>query len=183
MLYFIIFLLVIVEGPIVTIAAGFMCAQGLLDFYLATLIIILGDLTGDALYYASGRWGMRSIINRWGKYVGFTEQKIRQFEKYFIRHGGKTVLIAKLAHGVGGVFLAAAGASHMKVKSFIFYSVIGTIPKTFILLFIGYYFGSAINKINNVFDFLALLVVAVIIGVILFYYLVGKFGKKINEKL
>lgn len=183
MLYLIVLLATTIEGPIATIVAGFLAAQGLVNVFIIVIIAIIGDVLGDIIHYSLGRWGMRSIVNRWGKYIGVTQQKIAQLEKYFVNHSGKTLLLGKLAHGIGGLFLIAAGASRMPISKFIFFNTLGSTPKTTILVIIGYYFGSAITKINNFFDLLAIIIIVIFLGIFLFYFFSGRFNKRIKNKL
>ena len=55
--YVLIFLLAIVEGPIVSIVAGFVSSLGYLDILVAYGVLVASDMVGDMLYYALGRWG------------------------------------------------------------------------------------------------------------------------------
>ena len=47
----------IVEGPVVAVIAGALSAAGILDWPWALLMLVLGDLIGDCIYYAIGRYG------------------------------------------------------------------------------------------------------------------------------
>ncbi|MFA6551022.1 MAG: DedA family protein [Patescibacteria group bacterium] len=181
--YLILFPLATIEGPIVTVIAGFLAAQGMMNVYLVCLIVMAGDLVGDVLYYALGRWGRMGILDKWGKYIGFSSAKIKELEDHFVNHSGKTLLIGKLAHGIGAVFLTAAGLSKMPFGKFIFYNVIGTIPKSLVLLLVGFYFGSAYARINKYFDWLALSMFILAVAFLVIYLLILKFSKKIERDL
>lgn len=158
--YFILFPIVAVEGPIITVAAGFLVAMKYLHFYGAFFIVVAGDLTGDILHYALGRWGREKIINRWGHYFGISSERLEKIEDHFKENTGKTLILAKTFHGIGGIFLIAAGVARISLPKFIWFNFLGTVPKTLILISVGFYFGYAISTIKSYLELIA----AVFIG-------------------
>jgi len=159
--YLILFPIAAIEGPIISIIAGFLIAQGLMNPYLAVVIIIIADLVGDGLYYSLGRWGMSVGL----KLFRLSQEKLQQLESHFDIHGGKTILFSKIAHGIGTSFLFAAGAARMPFGKFLYYNILGTIPKSLTLVAIGYLFGQSYVRIGKYFDYYALFTLT--IGVIL----------------
>jgi len=180
--YLLFFPAAVVEGPIVTIIAGFLVGQDMMNFAIVYVIAVAGDVAGDVLHYAIGRWGRQSLIDKWGKYFGITTARIKSFDKHFKNHSSKTLLLGKLAHGVGGVILAAAGASKVPLKKFIFYNTIGSIPKSLLLILIGFYFGQAFYRINKYLDYFAFSTFALGVLLLLVYMGVLRYGKKIKKK-
>jgi membrane protein DedA with SNARE-associated domain len=174
--YIILFPLAIVEGPLITVIAGFSASLGYLNLWLSYIVIVAGDLVADLLHYAAGRWGRETFIKKYGKYIGIHAERVEGLEKHFGRHGGKTLLIGKASHGVGGMFLVAAGLARMPFWRFFWFNALGTFIKSLVLLGIGYYFGRALGKINSLFDFLALLSVSAFLTAVFIYiyYLRGK---------
>ncbi len=158
--YFILFPAVAIEGPIVTVAAGFFIALKYFHFFGAFLVVVAGDLVGDILHYALGYWGREKVINGWGHYLGINSERLKKIEGYFEKNTGKTLIFAKVFHGVGGIFLIAAGIARIPLSKFIWFNFLGTIPKTLILISIGFYFGYAISTIKSYLELIA----AVFIG-------------------
>lgn len=170
--YLILFPIVVIEGPIATVIAGLAIALGTMNFFIAYIVITLGDVTGDVIYYAIGRWGREGFLEKWGKYLGIPPQKVVPLEKHFEKHGGKTLLIGKLAHGIGAVFLVAAGLVRMPLSKFITANFGATLIKSLLLLLAGYYFGTAVVKINSFLEFFAAFSIGagIIIFIVGFYY-------------
>lgn len=181
--YYFLFPAVIIEGPIITVIAGFLSVQGLMNFYLAFLVIVAGDLAGDAAYYAFGRWGRKNFIEKYGRFIGISPAKIASLENNFKSNGGKIIVFGKLAHGIGTVFLVAAGASRMPFIKFMFYNLVATAPKSVILLLVGYFFGHAWVRIGGYFDYFALGALVLSIGLLMLYYFVAKAIKKAEKNL
>lgn len=178
--YFALFPLAVVEGPIITVIAGFFVSLGYLNFWLAYAIIVAGDLSGDALHYAAGRWGGRKFIDRWGHYFGIGPNQVASLEKQFDKRGDKLIFIGKMSHGIGGAFLIAAGMVKMPFDKFIFSNLLATLIKSLLLLLIGFYFGHALATINTYLERIALISIGAAIGAFLIYFFYfRKNGKEI----
>ena len=69
--YLVLFPLVVIEGPVVTIITGFLVSLGFMDFIPAYFTIMAGDLTGDVLYYSAGRWWLNKTYKGVIKIFGY----------------------------------------------------------------------------------------------------------------
>ncbi|MFA5098903.1 MAG: DedA family protein [Candidatus Paceibacterota bacterium] len=147
--YILLLPVVVVEGPIITVIAGFIVSLGLMNFVTTYLVVIFGDVGGDIIYYAIGRWGREKFLERWGRYIGFPIEKVVPIEKHFEKHGTRTLFVGKMAQGIGGIFLVAAGLVRMPFYKFVSANLIATLAKSFGLLLLGYFFGEAIDNINS----------------------------------
>ncbi len=107
--YWIIFFISIPEGPIVGIIAGFLAGQGYLDPILVFVILFLGDIFGDIVHYAIGRWARHGFLDRWGKYLGAPPEKMQKIEQYFLNNQFKILAFAK-TQTIGSVFFFFAKA-------------------------------------------------------------------------
>lgn len=154
--YAAIFPLSVLEGPVVTILAGYLVSLGYLDPLLAYATVVAGDITGDLAWYAAGRWGRRGIESRWGKYLGVTPERMRRIEEHFRRHSGKTLLIGKFTQALGALVLFGAGATRVRPQRFLVFNLAATLPKSLALLIFGYYFGKASAQAGSVLNLVAL---------------------------
>jgi len=179
--YLILFPLTVIEGPIVTVTAGLMSSLGLMNFYVVYMIVVAGDLTGDGIYYSIGRWGRRPL-ERWGKFIGVHPERIEKIEKHFINHGGKTLIAAKLSHAVGGIVLISAGIARIPFRKFIFFNFWATLPKSLILILIGYYFGNTYLRFQKFVDLAWLGTLAIAILMFVIYMFLRRAGKKLSDE-
>jgi len=147
--YLFLFPVVVVEGPIITVIAGFLSSLGLLNIFIAYAVVVVGDIAGDIMYYALGYYGKQRFINGWGRFLGITLERVERLEKHFEKHSGKTLVIGKLSHGVGAIVLVAAGIARMPFRKFVWYNFIPSLPKSLILLLIGYYSGESYIKVHT----------------------------------
>lgn len=169
--YAVYFPITIIEGPIVTIIAGFLSSLGYLNFIVIYLIAILGDLVGDIIYYFIGRWGGGRIVKK-GKFLWVKLEQLTKIENHFKSHAGKTLLFGKWTQHLGAPILVASGMSNMPIGKYLFFNLAGTIPKVLIFILIGYYFGQAYDKINKYFGYASLSMAVALILVIIYFVIV-----------
>lgn len=178
--YILIFPIIVLEGPIITVICGFLVYLGHLNGPATYLMLVTGDLIGDILHWLLGRYFK---YKPWFKKVagifGFDAKKEKVLEEHFRKHPGKTVLFAKVSHGVGGFIQTVAGIAKVDFWVFTKYSFIGTIPKSLILFFIGYYLGNSYLKIDKYLDYSAYFVISAVLLVGI-YFIIKKY---ISRKL
>lgn len=150
--YALVFFLTVVEGPVISVISGLLTSQGILAFWLAYLVAVIGDTAGDVIYYFLGRWGKDWFIRYPGRLIRVTEKDLTKIEQQYEKYGGRLVMLSKLAHGIGPAFLVAAGAAKMPFGKFIGSCLLAALPLSLTFLLIGYYFGDALNKISRYFD-------------------------------
>ncbi len=143
--YVALFPLVFVEGPIAAIVGGMLAATGAMSIIGVFFVILVANVLSDIVYYILGRYGGRTFVKHFGKYLGVTEARIDALEKHAEEHGGKTIIMAKIQVvgplPTGIALLIALGAGKMPFWPFFWYNVIGTIPQTILLEGIGYAAG------------------------------------------
>ncbi|MEK7195152.1 MAG: DedA family protein [Patescibacteria group bacterium] len=175
------FPIVVVEGPVVTVIAGFLSSLGHLSLFIAYWVIVAGDIAGDSIYYAVGRWGREGFIERWGHYVGITVERVRRLEKYFTQHSGKTLMIGKITHAIGAVILIAAGVARVPFRRFVLFNFIPTLPKSLVFILIGYYFGQVYVKFDRYLEYATVAVIGLIILSAGIYFIIRKLGKRYEQ--
>jgi membrane protein DedA with SNARE-associated domain len=152
--------IVAIEGPIATVITGALAAFGYFNLWFAFLLVVIGEVLGDLLYYALGRWGRSGFLNRFGKFFGVDQTHVDEMKNHFDKHSGKTFFMGKVLHGIGVVVLVAAGAAEVPIPEFIWYNFLATLPKSLLLLLLGFYFAQAYAKIG---DYLSIVAIAIII--------------------
>lgn len=171
--YFALFPLVVVEGPIVSIIAGVFVHARLLNPFITYLVIVIGDVVGDIIWYGIGR-SSRGIIARVGHLVGFRKTRFDGIDKHFEVHSKKTIFFGKFAIGAEVPILVAAGVAKLPFGEFFVATLVPTMIKTVVFLAIGYYFGGAFEVIDKLLNnkFLSGIIVAVL--AIVFYFFIYK---------
>lgn len=158
-----------IEGPIVTIIGAFLSTLGYLNLFFVFWIVLAGDIFGDMIHYAIGRWGGAPLLNRWGHHIGVTEKRFLRLKQSFHTHPRRTLFTGKLLQGVGAMVLQAAGAVKMPLKTFVWYNLIASIPKALFLIAIGYFFGYAYVDIDNYLGYITIGTMLLSILVVVIY--------------
>jgi membrane protein DedA with SNARE-associated domain/membrane-associated phospholipid phosphatase len=162
----------VAPGETVVIAGGVVAGQGEIQLFpligLVWLCAVLGDTTS---FYIGRRLG-RSFLERHGPRVKITEERLRQVESYFERHGGKTILIGRFIGLVRALAPFIAGSSGLAYRRFIPYSIVGTGLWATVFCVLGFVFWQSFDQVAKlagqaVFGFGV--TVAVIVGVVMAY--------------
>lgn len=138
----------ILEGPIVTVLAGYAARLGLVGLVLAYGIVVLGDLLGDSLLYLLGRSGLGRIPPRWLARAGLVPERLAVLSQHFADKGGRTLILGKITHSAGAAVLIAAGFARMSYPAFLWYNLLGTLPKSAAFLALGYLLGEAATRLG-----------------------------------
>jgi membrane protein DedA with SNARE-associated domain len=181
--YLILFPLVVVEGPVVTIIAGFLVSLGFMDFIPTYLTVVSGDLAGDFLYYSAGRWWLNKTYKGVLKFFNINLKFIHKIEEALKKNKGPFLFFGKLSHAIGGVILFAAGSAEIPVGDFLWFNFLATLPKSLILILVGYYFGSTVSNFKRYVDITVLGLFVFTLALIGVYFAVTYFSNKYLNKL
>jgi membrane protein DedA with SNARE-associated domain len=160
----------IVEGPIVTVLSSALAREGLFPLALLAPILVAGDLLGDLLHFALGRYGVRRIPPRWRRALGLGAGRVQALARHFDSKGGRTLVLGKLTHSAGAAVLVAAGMARMPLVPFIGWNLLATLPKTARLIALGWYMGGAWRQIDQWLGRGALVALAMILVLIVIWY-------------
>ena len=172
--YAVLFPITIIEGPIITIIAGFLSSQGYLNIFAIYGVVVAGDIVGDVIYYLIGSYGGRRFITRWGYLFRLSMEEITKLENHFANHSGKTLLFGKISHAIGAPILVAAGMAKIPLEKLVWFNFWATLPKSLVLLAIGYYFGRAYQEIDRYIGYGNLIIFSLAIIAVIIYFLVKK---------
>ncbi len=118
---------VIVPGETLVIIGGFYARLGELWLPAVSFVAVVGAILGDNLGYWIGRRYGRGFLERHGRKLFVTPERLEAAEDYYRRHGGKTVFLGRFIPVVRSVGFIVAGVAHMEWRRFIVYDVAGAI--------------------------------------------------------
>ncbi len=151
--YWILFPLACIEGPIVSLATGFLISTNYFRFWWALAVIVPGDVLPDLLYYCIGRFAGNSgfaVRNR--HKIGLTPERLQRIESLWSVHAVKLMMISKWAYGLSTPLLITAGMSRVNISVFVLLSTVLSVLQYSILLFLGWKFGESIQSISRSFE-------------------------------
>ena len=116
-----------VPGETALLAGAALARTGRLSLPWVIVTAVAGAILGDNLGFLIGRRGGRALVNRFGARVGLTRDRLLQFDRFFDRHGAKTVFIARFVTGLRVFGAVLAGTSDLSWGRFLFYNSTGAV--------------------------------------------------------
>lgn len=153
--YLVLFPLAVLEGPVVTVVAGFLVTMGVLDAFAVYAIVVIGDVIGDSVWYTVGRLGRRRLLLFLEQLFRITPDKIERAKRAAERRSLRAMALAKLSHGVGFAALIAGGMVGMSYPRFVAACLIVALGQAALFLALGLWFGRAYETIGNYLNYLA----------------------------
>jgi membrane-associated protein len=151
----------ILPGDSLLFAAGAIAALGNLDVGLLLVLLIVAAVLGDTVnYWIGARIGRRAFSGD----VRFIKQEyLRRTERFYEKHGGKTIILARFVPIIRTFAPFVAGVGVMNYRRFIFYNVVGGVVWVALFTLAGYYFGNlAVVRRNFTLVVLAIVVLSVL---------------------
>jgi membrane protein DedA with SNARE-associated domain len=139
-----------VPGETVIIAGAIYAGSGRLNVVGVGVVAFVAAVLGDNIGYAIGRFGGRRLVDRWGKYVFLTPERLDKAEDFFDRQGAKIITIARFIEGLRQANGIIAGITKMHWARFIAYNALGAALWVGTWVSIGYFAGQHINTIYGV---------------------------------
>jgi membrane protein DedA with SNARE-associated domain len=148
----ILFFLVAIEGAGIPlpgettlIAAAVLASNG--HFHSIEVVIVIaaaGAIAGDNTGYWIGRLGGRKLLDRIPVLRSTSTKLLPRAERFFKRHGAKTVLVARFVAVLRTTAAWMAGISHMRWRVFFLFDAAGGILWATAIGLIAYVFGKAV---------------------------------------
>lgn len=114
-------------GQLVLIAAALYAGTGDLNIVAVGAVAVVASITGSGVGYFVGVYGGRPIIERYGKYVLLTAERMEKAERFFNERGWLVLLLGRFVEGVRQASAIIAGISEMTFKRFIIFTSLGAV--------------------------------------------------------
>lgn len=128
-------------SEIVLVPAGYLASKGDMDISLILLASLLGSIAGALINYYGALYVGRKFLLRYGKYFFISEETLYKMESFFKTHGAISTFTGRLIPGIRQLISIPAGLSKMDLKVFIFYTSLGALIWSIILVALGYFIG------------------------------------------
>ncbi|HET7050426.1 MAG TPA: DedA family protein [Solirubrobacteraceae bacterium] len=136
-----------VPGETVLILAAVYAGAGRLNIWLVALLGFCGALLGDNIGFAIGHFGGRPLAERYGRYIFLTRERLEKATRFFDRHGGKIIIVARFIEGLRQANGIIAGISGLRWQRFLVFNAIGAALWVAVWTSVGYFSGSHIDTI------------------------------------
>jgi membrane protein DedA with SNARE-associated domain len=138
-----------VPGEIMLISAAIFAGAGQMNIAVVFLVGVVAAVIGDNVGFAVGHFGGRPLVERFGRYVFLTPQRLDRTEAFFNRHGGKIVTVARFVDGLRQLNGLLAGIVGMHWLKFLGYNALGAVLWVGTWGALGYLAGENIVEIYD----------------------------------
>lgn len=152
-IYLILFLIIFAEtglivfpflpGDSLLFALGALTAgeNASLNLPILCVVLITAAILGDAVNYSIGRYlGLRLFANPKSRI--FRREHLARTQKFYDRHGGKTIILARFIPIVRTFAPFVAGVAEMRYPQFLLYNVSGALFWVLSITVAGHIFGN-----------------------------------------
>jgi membrane-associated protein len=149
-------------GDSLLFVVGVLCGAGKLDFALVNVLLMVAAISGDAVGYLLGRGAGKAAFNRPDS-VLFKREYLERTQRFYEKHGGKTIIYARFVPIVRTFAPFVAGIARMSYPRFLSFNVFGGIGWVFGLTGLGFLVGD-LPFVKKYFDkvILAIILVSVL---------------------
>ena len=130
----------VAPGETAVVLGGVVAAQGEVELGLVLLLVWLAAAAGDLVSFALGRRLGRPFLLARGPRLGVTPARLERVDRFFARHGPKAILVGRFVGIVRAVAAFLAGASGLRVRAFVPWSLLGTAAWAATFTLVGYVF-------------------------------------------
>lgn len=151
-------------GETALVAAAVLAGQGRLEIWLVILIGATSAIMGDNVGYLLGRRLGREVLISRGPFHRQRARVVALGDRYFQRHGAKTVFIGRWIAWIRFATAWLAGINHMPFRVFFPWNAFGGITWAVTYGLLGYYGGQAVVNVAERVGIVAAIVLAAVIA-------------------
>ncbi len=141
--------IIVIPSELILATGGIMASQGIFSFWMAFLIGLIGSVFCAIIIYFMGYFGGKPFVKKYGKYFFMKEEDIEKSDSWFNRYGLYASLICRNFPIVRTLISLPIGIMRLSFFKFIVYTIIGSIPWTFVFVYVGYALGSNWVIVNS----------------------------------
>lgn len=169
--------IIIIPSEAILATGGILAGQKIFSFFGAFLTGLLGSVFCAIAIYLMGYIGGKPFIKKYGKYFFMKEEDLEKSDSWFNKYGLFAALIGRNFPIIRTLISLPIGIMRLSFTKFLIYTTIGSIPWTFVFVYVGYTLGNNWVKIN---DYVSNLKtpIKILIGLLIISY----FYKKIRER-
>lgn len=132
-------------GDSLLFTAGLLASVGKFNIVILSLGCFIAAVSGDGVgYYLGKKFGRRLFQKE--KSLFFNKSHLEKSERFYQKHGGKTIVLARFIPVIRAFAPVVAGMSKMNYSSFLFYNLFGAFIWAVGITLLGYYTGETLPE-------------------------------------
>jgi membrane protein DedA with SNARE-associated domain len=165
-----------VPSEVIMLFAGYLVSIHSMSLVGAVAAGVAGNIVGSWIAWGVGMSGGRILLERHGRYVHITPERLDMADRWFERRGERIVLIARCLPIIRTFISLPAGVARMPFWRFTIYTALGCVPWVLALTLVGVQVGSHWDTWHKRFEFLDYAIVAAIVAGVVYLVVRGRRG-------
>jgi membrane protein DedA with SNARE-associated domain len=129
------------------LAAGALAGAGQMNLPGAIALAVLASLLGDLAWYEFGRLRGGKVLNLLCRISLEPDSCVRKTENAFVRHGARSLLVAKFVPGLNTMAPPLAGIIGMRRMRFLIFDALGALFYIGSFVALGYLFSNQLEQV------------------------------------
>lgn len=137
-------------GETILVTAAVYAGTGHLSIFWVIMAAAVGAIMGDNAGFVVGRTGGRALVLRHGHYLRIKSEHLDTAERFFDRHGDKTVFFGRHFAILRAWAAFLAGMNRMRWSKFLLYNAAGGILWATMYGLLGYTLGNNLPLLHRI---------------------------------
>lgn len=144
--------IIIIPSELILATGGILAGQGIFTFTGAFITGLLGSVFCAIVIYAMGYYGGKGFAKKYGKYFFMKEEDLDKTDTWFEKYGLLAACIGRNIPIIRTLISLPVGVTRLSFKKFVIYTILGSIPWTFVFVYFGFSLGknwTVLEKITS----------------------------------
>ncbi|MBR1805999.1 MAG: DedA family protein [Selenomonadaceae bacterium] len=151
--------------------AGYLISADRMTFTGAMIAGMVGGMAGSIFAYVVGATGGRKFVDKYGKYFFIKKSHVDLAQRWFDKYGIRAVFFSRMLPVVRTFISLPAGFARVNFKQFLFYTFMGSLPWTALILYAGELLGDNWEYLLEVGHKFSAAFIVVSVAIIVWLYL------------
>jgi membrane protein DedA with SNARE-associated domain len=125
----------------------------------------IGYLIGSLIGWAIGRTGGRPLLERHGRWLHLSPERLDRAEAWFDRHGAWAVFLGRLTPLVRSFISIPAGVFETPLASYTALTLAGSAIWCFAFAGVGWALGASYESVHHAFRYVDVVIVVAVVGI------------------
>ncbi|HEU0021478.1 MAG TPA: hypothetical protein VFR55_07385 [Dehalococcoidia bacterium] len=181
--YLFMFLILLVEGPVVTASGALAAALGYYNVYIVFALSFVANFVPDLLYYGFGCWSGQWALDKYGERLGIPRGRRDQAAVFIGSNLGKWLFFVKTVPFLSPPGLAVMGALGIPVRRFIWWDVIIVALTSLGFVMLGYYSGKGYDELRRITPYGTYALFGIFLAFVLSAFLHRRIARRITRRI
>lgn len=173
--------IIIIPSEAILATGGILASKKIFTLWGAFLVGLIGSVFCAIAIYFMGYFGGRPFIKKYGKYFFMKEEDLDKSSAWYNKYGMMGALIGRNFPIIRTLISLPIGIMRLSFPKFLIYTIIGSIPWTFVFVYVGYTLGNGWTIVNKYTGKLKI-PIRILLAVLIISYFYRKIKNKYTKK-